>query len=286
MTKIGQMKDFSNKESEQKRTDVSLKSLELCSNTNPEGNPEKTKRLLNKLGDSTMQTVFEESPRIDIDLIKIEQEASQTILLKNKEWDIANPLDSGKSIKDLNDKLFGFMKVLSKINENELWLAYEQIEYAPYLLTPVGEFFLLNRAVVRQILDTGVKPEFQHLIQLEGETLEVKTENEELIEKIILAAPPQENEKYMVYVNPYVEPHFESGGWIKKLEEDDYTWDSNLRRAALHQGVYSTREDAEKALSWAMENDIIIFSKIITFTPEELLALTEGERTFKQIAPI
>ncbi len=280
------MKDFSNKESEQKRTDVSLKSLELCSNTNPEGNPEKTKRLLNKLGDSTMQTVFEESPRIDIDLIKIEQEASQTILLKNKEWDIANPLDSGKSIKDLNDKLFGFMKVLSKINENELWLAYEQIEYAPYLLTPVGEFFLLNRAVVRQILDTGVKPEFQHLIQLEGETLEVKTENEELIEKIILAAPPQENEKYMVYVNPYVEPHFESGGWIKKLEEDDYTWDSNLRRAALHQGVYSTREDAEKALSWAMENDIIIFSKIITFTPEELLALTEGERTFKQIAPI
>lgn len=280
------MKDFSNKESEQKRTDVSLKSLELCSNTNPEGNPEKTKRLLNKLGDSTMQTVFEESPRIDIDLIKIEQEASQTILLKNKEWDIANPLDSGKSIKDLNDKLFGFMKVLSKINENELWLAYEQIEYAPYLLTPVGEFFLLNRAVVRQILDTGVKPEFQHLIQLEGETLEVKTENEELIEKNILAAPPQENEKYMVYVNPYVEPHFESGGWIKKLEEDDYTWDSNLRRAALHQGVYSTREDAEKALSWAMENDIIIFSKIITFTPEELLALTEGERTFKQIAPI
>ncbi|MGY3712069.1 hypothetical protein [Lactococcus petauri] len=287
MTKIGQMNDFSNKEREQKRIDVSLKALELDSKTNPEGDPEKTKRLLNKLGDSTMQTVFEESPRINIDLIQSKQAASQIIFLKNTEWDIANPLDSGKSIKDINDKLFGFMKILSKTNRNELWVAYEQIEYAPYILTPVGEFFLLDNAVVRQILDTGIKLEFQHLIQLEGETLEVKAENEELIEKIVLATTlPQENEKYMVYVNPYVEPHFESGGWIKKLVEDDYTWDSNLRRAALHQGVYSTREDAEKALSWAMENDIIIFSKIITFTPEELLALTEGEKIFKQIAPI
>lgn len=187
MTKIGQMKDFSNKESEQKRIDVSLKSLELCSKTNPEGDPEKTKRLLNKIGDSTMQTIFEESPRIDIDLVQSEQAASQTVLLKNTEWNIANPLDSGKSIKDINDKLFGFMKILNKIISNELWLAYEQIEYTPYILTPVGEFFLLNTAIVRQILDTGIKPEFQHLVQLEGETLEIKAEDEELIEKIVFS---------------------------------------------------------------------------------------------------
>ena len=157
MTKKGHMNIISNKEREQKRIDVSLKALELDSKTNPEGDPEKTKQLLSKLGNSTMQTIFEESPRIDIDLVQSEQVASQTVLLKNTEWDISNPLDSGKSIKDINDKLFGFMKILSKTNMNELWVAYEQIEYAPYILTPVGEFFLLDNAAVGQIVKGHLK---------------------------------------------------------------------------------------------------------------------------------
>lgn len=88
---------------------------------------------------------------------------------------------------------------------------------------------------------------------------------------------------YMVYVNPYVGPHYESGGWITKLEEGYYTWDSNLRRAALHHGTYSNLGDAKKALNWAEENDMIIFSKIMDFTQEEIYDLTEGEKNVKRL---
>lgn len=159
---------------QQKRTEVSLKSLELDFKINPEGNPQKTKQLLEKIGDTTMLTIFEESPKIWIDLFKIEQESTQTIILKNSEWNLLNPLDSGRCAKDINDKLFGFMRILNKRGEDEIWMAYEQIEYAPYILAPVGEFFLLSKEVVTKILNMGLELEFQNLIQFEGEYLEIK----------------------------------------------------------------------------------------------------------------
>jgi hypothetical protein len=93
----------------------------------------------------------------------------------------------------------------------------------------------------------------------------------------------------MVYVNPYVGPEYYSGGWIRKLRESDgssdyswdYTLDSILRRAALKNGIYSTMNEAKKALDWAERQEIIIFSKIIPFTQEELYDLCEGEKNVK-----
>ncbi|WP_242327005.1 hypothetical protein [Lactococcus lactis] len=166
----------------QKRLEVTLKSLNLGFEINPEGKLEKTKKLLDKLGDSTMLTVFEESKKVKINLLKLEQEASQKIRLENTEWDLLNPLDSGKCVKDLNDKLFGFMRLVNKKNRKEVWLAYEQVEYAPYILAPVGEFFLLNRSVVIEILNLGLELEFQKLIQFDGEYLEIRA-NKELVEE-------------------------------------------------------------------------------------------------------
>lgn len=97
------------------------------------------------------------------------------------------------------------------------------------------------------------------------------------------------DEKYMVYVNPYVGPEYYSGGWIIKLREGDgssddywdYTLDSILRRAALKNGIYPTMKEAKKALAWAKRQEIIIFSKILPFTQEELYDLCEGEKNVK-----
>lgn len=163
---------------QQKRIEVSLKSLELGFEINPEGNPQKTKEILEKNGDTTMLTIFEESPKIRIDLFKIEQESNQFIMLKNSEWDLLNPLDSGRCIRDLNDKLFGFMRMLNKNGEDEIWLAYEQVEYAPYILAPIGEFFLLSKDVVTKILSMGLELEFQNLIQFAGEYIEIRADLE------------------------------------------------------------------------------------------------------------
>lgn len=87
--------------------------------------------------------------------------------------------------------------------------------------------------------------------------------------------------KYMVYVNPYVTPDFLSGGWIIKIDEDNYTLDDSLRRAASNAGVYSNISEAKKALNWFIEDEIILFSKIIPFTNEELHDLCEGEKNVK-----
>ena len=86
------------------------------------------------------------------------------------------------------------------------------------------------------------------------------------------------DEKYMVYVNPYVTPDHLSGGWIIKIDEDNYTLDDSLRRAASNDGVYSNILEAKKALNWFIEYEIILFSKIIPFTHEELHDLCEGEK--------
>ncbi|MFC4651612.1 hypothetical protein ACFO26_01640 [Lactococcus nasutitermitis] len=86
------------------------------------------------------------------------------------------------------------------------------------------------------------------------------------------------DEKYMVYANPYVTPDFLSGGWITKIDEDNYTLDDSLRRAALNNGIYSNIVEVKKALNWFIEDEIILFSKIITLTPEELYDLCEGEK--------
>ncbi|MBS7067045.1 MAG: hypothetical protein KH106_03485 [Lactococcus lactis] len=97
--------------------------------------------------------------------------------------------------------------------------------------------------------------------------------------------------KYMVYVNPYVGPEYYSGGWIIKLRESDgssddswdYTLDSILRRAALKNGIYPTMKEAKKALDWAKRQEIIIFSKIMEFTQEEINDLVAGENKVENV---
>lgn len=97
--------------------------------------------------------------------------------------------------------------------------------------------------------------------------------------------------KYMVYVNPYVGPEYFSGGWLIKLRDNDgssddfwdYALDGILRRAALRNGVYSTMKEAKKALNWAKKQEIIIFSKIMEFTQEEIDDLVAGENKVRSV---
>lgn len=167
------MKKEDYNDAQQKRIDISLKSLKVDFETNPDGDPLITKQLLNDFGGTSLLTLFEEAPKINIDLVHLEKEANQPISLKSSEWDLLNPLESGVSVKDSNDKLFDFVRIINKNNNHEIWIAYEIVEYAPYALAPVGEFFLLSHEVVSQILNMNLKLEFQHLSQFEGEYIDI-----------------------------------------------------------------------------------------------------------------
>ncbi|ETD05673.1 hypothetical protein N568_0100970 [Lactococcus garvieae TRF1] len=160
-------------DAQQKLVNISLKSLEVDFETNPNGDPLITRQLLDDFGGTSLLTLFEEAPKINIDLVHLEKEATQHLSLNNSEWDLLNPLESGISVKDSNDRLFDFMRIVNKNNNHEIWIAYELVEYAPYALAPVGEYFLLNHKIVSQILTLNLKLEFQHLSQFEGEYLDI-----------------------------------------------------------------------------------------------------------------
>jgi hypothetical protein len=83
---------------------------------------------------------------------------------------------------------------------------------------------------------------------------------------------------YMIYVNPYVEREFESGGWVTKTEDIfHYTLVSNLRRAAINNGLYESKDEAVEMLNKVKKDEMIIFSKIVEFTHQEICDLTRGE---------
>ena len=163
---------------EQKRIEISLKSLEVNFEVNPNGDLKINKEFLKKIGESNVLTLFEEAPKISLDLIGVNKKSSLKMVLKSSEWDLMNPLDSGTCIKDSNNKLFGLSKIRAKDNEKEIWLSYEQVEYAPYILAPIGNLFMLNQDTISEILNSKISLEFQSLVQYEGD-IEVKVNPED-----------------------------------------------------------------------------------------------------------
>lgn len=95
------------------------------------------------------------------------------------------------------------------------------------------------------------------------------------------------DEKYMVYVNPYVEPEYFSGGWLIKLRDNDgssddfwdYALDGILRRAALRNGVYSTMKEAKKLLIGQRNRKLSFFQKLFLSLKKNFTIYVKGKRT-------
>lgn len=109
---------------------------------------------------SFLPRLSEISLKLDIDLVHIEEKANQIVSLKNSEWDLWNLFDSGVPVRDLNEELFGFIRIVNRNNHKKIWIAYRQAPYSPYVNAIVGEAFLLPQNVVSEILNMDLHLEY------------------------------------------------------------------------------------------------------------------------------
>lgn len=108
---------------------------------------------------SFLPRLFEISLKLNIDLVHLEEKAVQTVSLKISDWDLLNLFDSGVPVRDLNDELFGFIRIVNR-NNKRIWIAYRQAPYSPYINAIVGEAFLLPQNVVSEILNMDLHLEY------------------------------------------------------------------------------------------------------------------------------
>ncbi|WP_285006808.1 MULTISPECIES: hypothetical protein [Lactococcus] len=109
---------------------------------------------------SFLPRLFEISLKLNIDLVHLEEKAVQTVSLKNSDWDLLNLFDSGVPVRDLNDELFGFIRIVNRNSNKRIWIAYRQAPYSPYINAIVGEAFLLPQNIVSEILNMDLQLEY------------------------------------------------------------------------------------------------------------------------------
>ena len=71
-----------------------------------------------------------------------------------------NLFDSGVPVRDLNDELFGFIRIVNRNSNKRIWIAYRQAPYSPYINAIVGEAFLLPQNIVSEILNMDLQLEY------------------------------------------------------------------------------------------------------------------------------
>jgi hypothetical protein len=109
---------------------------------------------------SFLPRLFEISLKLNIDLVHLEEKAVQTVSLKNSDWDLLNLFDSGVPVRDLNDELFGFIRIVNRNNKQKIWIAYRLAPYSPYINAIVGEAFLLPQNIVSEMLHMDLQLEY------------------------------------------------------------------------------------------------------------------------------
>lgn len=109
---------------------------------------------------SFLPRLSEISLKLNIDLVHIEEMANQIVSLNNSEWDLLDLFDSGVPVRDLNDELFGFIRIVNRNNHKKIWIAYRQAPYSPYVNAIVGEAFLLPQNVVSEMLHMDLQFEY------------------------------------------------------------------------------------------------------------------------------
>ncbi|WP_339000881.1 hypothetical protein VNN37_10555 (plasmid) [Lactococcus garvieae] len=100
------------------------------------------------------------SLKLNINLVHLEEKAVQVVSLNNSDWDLLNLFESGVPVRDLNDKLFGFIRIVNRNNNKKIWIAYRLAPYFPYTNAIVGEAFLLPQNVVSEILHMDLQFEY------------------------------------------------------------------------------------------------------------------------------
>lgn len=118
-------------------------------------------------------TLFDESQKVDIDIVEYIRKATQKIKLQSKNWNFEHPLDSGSSIRDANDRLFDLTRLRSNDNLSEIWIVQEVIEQFPFILEPTGANVVLSEEIISRLLDAKLHFEFQSLCTWSDEEVEV-----------------------------------------------------------------------------------------------------------------
>ncbi|USI69403.1 hypothetical protein LMK04_12145 (plasmid) [Lactococcus petauri] len=109
---------------------------------------------------SFLPKLSEISLKLDIDLVHIEEKANQIVSLNNSEWDLLDLFDSGVPVRDLNDELFGFIRIVNRNSKKKIWIAYRLAPYSPYINAIVGEAFLLPQNIVSEMLHMDLQFEY------------------------------------------------------------------------------------------------------------------------------
>lgn len=109
---------------------------------------------------SFLPRLSEISLKLNINLVHLEEKAVQVVSLNNSDWDLLNLFESGVPVSDLNDKLFGFIRIVNRNNKKKIWIAYRLAPYFPYTNAIVGEAFLLPQNVVSEILHMDLQFEY------------------------------------------------------------------------------------------------------------------------------
>ena len=123
---------------------------------------------------SFLPRLSEISLKLNIDLVHLEEKAVQVVSLKNSDWDLLDLFNSGVPVRDLNDKLFGFIRIVNRNNKKKIWIAYRLAPYSPYINATVGEAFLLPQNVVSEILHMDLQFEYLPLSLIFSDYLNIK----------------------------------------------------------------------------------------------------------------